>query len=320
MALFDLPLEALRDHRPDVAEPHDFDEFWAQTLAETRAAAWDAKVERVDNGLELVETSDVTFSGFAGDPIRAWWHVPAGRAPRAVIVEFIGYSGGRGLAHDVAAWPLAGYAHLLVDTRGQGWGHWRPGDTPDPHGSGSATPGKMTQGIEDPATYYYRRVYADAVRAVDTARALAGDIPLFVTGASQGGGITIAAAALSEGVAGAMPDVPFLCHFARATTITDARPYREIGEYLAAHRGRAEQVYRTLSYFDGVNLARRADAPTLFSAALMDIICPPSTVFAAFNAWGSEDRGIEVYPFNDHEGGGAFQRRAQLDWVAARLG
>lgn len=319
MALYDLPLEALREYRGDVPEPADFDDFWSATLAQTRAAAWAPRVERVETGLSLVETHDVAFAGYAGDEIRAWWHVPAGRPPRAVVVEFIGYSGGRGLPHDVGTWPLAGYAHLFVDTRGQGWHHTRPGHTPDPHGAGPSVPGKMTQGIEDPATYYYRRVFADAVRAVDTARELAGDVPLFVTGGSQGGGITIAATALSDGVAGSLPDVPFLCDFPRATTITDAKPYREIADYLATHRGQEERAYRTLSYFDGVNFARRARVPALFSVALMDVICPPSTVFSAFNAWGTDDRAIEVYPFNDHEGGGAFQRRAQLDWIATRL-
>ncbi|WP_345751123.1 acetylxylan esterase [Microbacterium rhizophilus] len=323
MALYDLPLEALREYRPDVAEPADFDAFWEATLAETRAAAWAPRVDRVDTGLRLVETSDVAFAGFAGDEIRAWWHVPAGIAPRAVVVEFIGYSGGRGLAHDVGSWPLAGYAHLFVDTRGQGWHHTRPGATADPHGSAPSAPGKMTQGIEDPATYYYRRVFADALRAVETARELAGDVPLFITGASQGGGIAIAATALAVAsgidVAGSLPDVPFLCDFPRATTITDAMPYREIGAYLATHRGREAQAYRTLSYFDGVNFARRATVPTLFSVALMDLICPPSTVFSAYNSWASEERRIEIYPFNDHEGGGAFHRRAQLDWVAERI-
>jgi len=324
MALFDMPLETLREYRSSVPEPADFDAFWDATIAETRAAAWAPRVEPVDTGLTLVNVSDVTFSGFAGDGIRAWWTVPADRAPTAVIVEFIGYSGGRGAPHEVSNWPLAGYAHLTVDTRGQGWGHWRTGHTPDPHGSGSATPGKMTQGIEDPDTYYYRRVFADALRAVETARELAGDVPLFIQGASQGGGITIAATALAVAagieVAGALPDVPFLCDFPRATTVTDANPYREIGLYLAAHRGRQEQVYNTLTYFDGVNFARRAAVPALFSVALMDVICPPSTVFGAFNAWASEDRSIEVYPFNDHEGGGAFQRGEQLRWVAGRLG
>lgn len=323
MAQFDLPLEALRDYIGDVPVPDDFDAFWADTLAAAHEAARAPRAETVDTGLSLVETSDVTFSGFDGDEIRAWWHVPAGVAPRAVVVEFIGYSLGRGLPHEVGAWPLAGYAHLLVDTRGQGWHHSRPGTTVDPHGTAPSAPGKMTQGIEDPATYYYRRVFADAVRAVETARELAGGIPLFVTGASQGGGISIAASALAAGegveIAGVMPDVPFLCDFPRATRITDANPYREIAGYLASHRGAQERVYRTLSYVDGVNFARRATVPALFSVALMDLICPPSTVFAAFNAWGGDDREIEVYPFNDHEGGGPFQRRAQLDWIARRL-
>ncbi|MFP3822103.1 histidine kinase, partial [Bacillus sp. SIMBA_008] len=33
------PLDQLRSFRPDVAEPADFDDFWARTLAESRALA-----------------------------------------------------------------------------------------------------------------------------------------------------------------------------------------------------------------------------------------------------------------------------------------
>ena len=50
--------------------------------------------------------------------------------------------------------------------------------------------------------------------------------------------------------------------------------------------------------------ARRATAPAWFSAALMDEICKPSTVFGAFNAYGGP-KTIDVFPFNNHEGGGA---------------
>lgn len=323
MAQFDLPLEALREYVADVPVPGDFDAFWQDTLAEARAVVREPRVEPVDTGLSLVSTSDVGFSGFAGDEVRAWWHVPAGAPPTAVVVELMGYSLGRGLAHDIGPWPLAGYAHLLVDTRGQGWQNGRPGATEDRHGGGSSVPGKMTQGILDPATYYYRRTITDAVRAIETARELAGDVPLFVTGISQGGGLTIASSALAQvggvDIAGVMPDVPFLCDFPRAIRITDANPYREIVAYLAAHRGAEEAVSRTLSYVDGVTFASRATAPALFSVALMDVICPPSTVFGAFNAWAGADRRIEVYPFNDHEGGGPFQRRVQLEWMAERL-
>ncbi|GAA4188279.1 acetylxylan esterase [Microbacterium oryzae] len=320
MAHFDLPLDQLRSYRPDLPVPDDFDDFWARTLSESRAAGWAPRVERVDAGLSLVDVFDVAFAGFGGDAIAAWWQVPVGQEPRAVVVESIGYSGGRGHAHDTGAFPMAGVARLVVDTRGQGWNHGSGGGaTPDPYGSGSHAPGVLTRGIESPETYYYRRAYTDAALAVDAARALAPGLPVFVTGGSQGGGLSIAAAALAGDVAGAMPDVPFLCDFPRATTLVDSMPYAEVRTYLAAHRERVDEVYRTLSYFDGAILASRATAPALFSVALMDTVCPPSTVFAAYNAWGGEDRALEVYPFNNHEGGGGHQRAAQLRWLRDRL-
>ena len=65
-------------------------------------------------------------------------------------------------------------------------------------------------------------------------------------------------------------------------------------------------------------LGRLATAPALWSVALMDLTCPPSTVFAAYNSYGGP-KEIEVYEFNDHEGGDAFQRTRQLAWLAATL-
>src|SRR5690606_15180715 len=105
----------------------------------------------------------------------------------------------------------------------------------------------------------------------------------------------------------------------RAVGLTDAFPYQEVVRYLAVHRGADERVFRTLSYFDGVAFARRATASALFSVALHDVTCPPSTVFAAFNSYGAEDRAIEVYTHNDHEGGQGQQWLAQTAFLAARL-
>ena len=105
-----------------------------------------------------------------------------------------------------------------------------------------------------------------------------------VTGGSQGGGITIAAAALAnEVVSVCMPDVPFLCHYRRAIGLTDAYPYGEIVQYLSIHRTRKEQIFHTLDYFDGLNFALRIKASCYFSTGLMDMTCPPSTVFAVHN-------------------------------------
>jgi cephalosporin-C deacetylase len=178
----------------------------------------------------------------------------------------------------------------------------------------------MTQGILAPATYYYRRVFTDGVRAVEAARAhpLVDASRIGIAGGSQGGGITLAVSALADDLVAVAPDVPFLCDFPRATTLVDTEPYSEISRYLGVHRDRVDQVAHTLSYFDGAVLARRATAPALFSVALMDTICPPSTVYAAYNNYAGPKEIIE-YPYNDHEGGGAFHDRAKLRWLSRTM-
>ncbi|MFV2118526.1 acetylxylan esterase [Streptomyces sp. Act-28] len=321
MARFDLPLDELRAYRSSSAEPEDFDAFWADTLEESRSHPLDARFEPVDTGLATVDVYDATFAGFGGHPVKGWFVLPAGvTRPVPAVVEFVGYGGGRGLPHTHLLWAAAGFAHFVMDTRGQG-GVWAGGDTPDPVGSASSVPGFMTRGVEDPSTYYYRRVFTDAVRAVEAARShpLTDASRTAVAGTSQGGGIALAAAGLVPDLAAAAPDVPFLCDFPRATTMTDRHPYREIGQYLKTYRGKVERVERTLAYFDGVHFAARATAPALFSTALEDLTCPPSTVFAAFNAYAHDDKRIEVYAFNDHEGGEAHQRALQLRWLPERL-
>jgi cephalosporin-C deacetylase len=80
------------------------------------------------------------------------------------------------------------------------------------------------------------------------------------------------------------------------------------------HRDKVDQVFGTLGYFDGINFAARAQARALFSVALMDEICPPSTVFAAFNHYAGP-KDISVYRYNHHEGGGAYQSQEKLRFL-----
>ena len=338
MPLFDLNRTELESYLPDIAEPADFDLFWADTLAAARTFDLALTITPVETGLSLVDVFDVEFAGFGGHPIKAWLTRPAGTTasdgPLPAVVEYNGYGGGRGLPHEHLGWAAAGYVSLFMDTRGQGsrWG--TGGGTPDPIGSGPAAPGFMTRGILDPADHYYRRLFTDAVRAVEAVRAVDGVDParVAVTGGSQGGGITLAVAGLVPGLMAVMPDVPFGSHFRRAVDVCDREPYTEITTYLSVHRDHVAAAFRTLSYLDGVTFARRATAPALFSVALMDPICPPSTVYAAYNLYGDRAGGaagagagavakeIEVYEFNEHEGGAGHQFARQLPWLAALAG
>ena len=317
--IFDLPLEQLRTYLPARAEPEDFDSFWEKTLSEARGFPLNAVFRSNPTDLKLVEVYDVTFNGFGGQPIKGWFLLPRDHADRLrCIVEYIGYGGGRGDPLDWLLWPNLGYAVFVMDIRGQG-STWRIGVTPDieMEPGNPQVPGFMTRGILKPQTYYYRRLYTDAVRAVEAVRAHpAVDAKRVVaSGASQGGGLTLAVAGLIPDLEAALPDVPFLCHFRRATEIVDTYPYQEISSYCQRHRDHIEEVFRTLSYFDGVNFAVRSSAPALFSVGLMDEICPPSAVFAAYNHYGGKKR-INVWPYNHHEGGETFQVLEKIKFLA----
>jgi cephalosporin-C deacetylase len=313
--LTDLDEAGLWEYRSTYKPPVDFHEFWQQTLDEAADVPLDVRIEPVETGLRTVDVYDVTFAGYAGHPIRAWLRLPrlarlADETALPGIVQFHGYGSGRGHALDDLLWASAGYAHLLMDTRGQGGGH-AGGDTGDPVGSAGPTqPGFLTRGLESPETYYYRRVFVDAVRAVQVLRehARVDASRVAAVGASQGGGIALAVAGLvPDEVSALHAQAPLLCDIRRATRITDADPYREIAAYLGTHRTAETDVFRTLGYFDGLGFAARATAPAWFSTGLMDGVCPPSTAFGAYHAYAGP-KHINLWTYNGHDAGGPEDR------------
>jgi cephalosporin-C deacetylase len=300
MPWFDMPLEQLREYRTETAALAELDTWWAQRLAAARSAARPPELTRYEADLfEPVEAYDVSFSGAGGDRIRAWYLRPSGGGSVPVVVRFIGYGGGRGLPAEHMLLPALGYAMFVMDTRGQG-GRWSVGAT------WPANSRVMTQGIERPEDYYYTALFTDAVRAVETAAELGGELAgpaawLAVTGASQGGGLALAAAALApELVTVCHADVPFLCDIQRGITLTDAAPYSEVPEFLAQNTSLIPAALETLKYVDCALLARWITAECLLSTGLMDMTCPPSTVFAAYNEITS-GKDIAVYPFSEHQ-------------------
>jgi cephalosporin-C deacetylase len=319
MPWFDLPLADLRTYRTATEEPPGLDEWWRSQLDKARALAEAPTVTRYEPaGYGPAEVYDVAFSGARGDRIRAWYIRPPASADGAtaggasadgaapVVVKFIGYGGGRGLPADHMLLPAVGYPVFVMDSRGQG-GRWTIGATGDQPGEGPEYSTVMTRGLDSPEGYYFTRLFTDAVRAVETAAELAGGpdggagpARIAVTGVSQGGGLALATAGLlGDTVTVCHADVPFLCDIQRGITTAPAMPYAEVAEFLATQVGYEATALDTLRYVDCALLARRITAQSLLSVGLMDTICPPSTVFAAYNEI-TAPKDIAVFSFGVH--------------------
>jgi cephalosporin-C deacetylase len=297
MPWYDLPLEQLREYRTTTREPEGLDGWWARRLDEARALAEPVALTRHEPDLYApLEVYDLEFSGAGGDRIKAWYITPGDPAP--VLVRFIGYGGGRGAPSEHALLAALGYQVFVMDSRGQG-GRWTTGAT----GDGAAGPENslvMSRGITDPEGYYFTRLFTDAVLAVEAALSLSDRQVVAVGGASQGGGLSLAAAALvPDKVSVCHADVPFLCDIQRAITLAPHAPFTEIPEFLNENVELIDAALNTLRYVDCALLARRITAECLLSVGLMDDICPPSTVFAAYNEITS-GKDIAVYPYSGH--------------------
>jgi cephalosporin-C deacetylase len=124
------------------------------------------------------------------------------------------------------------------------------------------------------------------------------------TGASQGGGLTLACAALEPGLKRAAPIYPFLCDYRRVWEMDLAvGAYEELRLYFRSFDPRHEregEVFTRLGYVDCQHLAPRIRAETLMVVGLMDTICPPSTQFAAYNRI-SAPKEMLLYPDFAHE-------------------
>lgn len=297
MPSIDMPLEQLRQYRPSLYREPDFESFWDATIAEALRQPSNAELIPYSLPIRGLECYAVRFDGFQGGRIAGWYLRPESSGKFPGLCVYHGYSG-RGLRPlDLIPYAAQGMCVLSMDCRGQNGQSQDAAVYPEGHYQGW-----MTQGIRAPQTYYYRFVYADALRALEllAQREEVDADRLAITGVSQGGGITLAVAALSDRPILALSDVPFLCDYRRAIAITPAAPYTEIPAFLKTNPHLHETAIRTLSYFDNLNLAPWIKCRTVISNCLCDDVCPPSTIYAVFHHITAEKQ-IEVYPYHKHE-------------------
>ncbi len=297
MPSIDMPLEQMRGYQPPLYREPDFESFWQQTANEAVRQPLNVELIPYDLGTKTVDCFAIRFDGFQGGRLAGWYLCPEGKGPFPGLAVYHGYSGRGTRPLDLMAYAAQGMCVLSMDCRGQNGNSQDSAVYPEGHYQGW-----MTIGIRSPKTYYYRFVYADALRALEVLahRQEVDASRLAVTGGSQGGGLSLAVAALSRRPILALPDIPFLCDFRRAVPLTPSGPYPEIASFLKAYPDQYENVFRTLSYFDCLNLAPSIACRTVISNCLWDDVCPPSTIFAVYNHIAAEKQ-MEIYPFHKHE-------------------
>ncbi len=295
------PLEALWHYRSNVNCPEDFEAFWAEKLAQSRKQPLNISSRPEPYSLPGIRVTELSYDGFQSSELRCRLVRTTGLENHSrIAVVFPGYDFNVLTPLDALRYVIQGIPTLLVDVRGQGL---RSADANAYDFSG--TPGLVTKGLEGPDNYYYTQVYLDGVRAIDAVvqHLGFGNPKVVVEGFSQGGAIALAMGYLSEHSTVVLSDAPFLCNIPRSVQLADAGPYGEVSRYFMIQdplHETEESLYKTLSYVDGVNMARFIGRPVLLRTGLKDDTCPPSSAFAVYNQLqGHKD--LQVYPEWGHQ-------------------
>ncbi len=304
MPMIDMPLEELKRYQGMSPRPDDFDDYWERALAEMGAV--DPRVELVPAAFQtpFAECLEMRFTGVGGARIYAKLIRPRNRTAEKApaVVKFHGYYGDSGDWQDSIGYAAAGFTVAALDCRGQGG---KSQDTTVT--AGTTLFNHIVRGLEEgPENLLFRRVFLDAAQLVRLVMGMPGVDPsrVGVFGGSQGGALSLVAAALVPEVNRAAAMYPFLCDFRRVWDLDLTKgAYEDIRYYLRrfdpAHE-HVEEMFRRLGYIDVQNLAGRIRARVMMFCGLMDTTCPPSTQFAAYNKITSPKEMV-VYPDYDHE-------------------
>lgn len=304
MPLIDMPLDKLHHYEGRNPKPDDFEAYWDRALAEMRAT--DPQVELVPHPLKtsFAECFHLYFTGVGGARVHAKYLRPKhGNRPHPAVLMFHGYSGSSGDWCDKLNYVSQGFSVAALDCRGQG------GMSEDSGGvKGNTLRGHIIRGLDDtPENLLFRQIFLDTAQLARVVMDMPEVDPNRVgaTGGSQGGGLTLACAALEPNIKRAAPVFPFLCDYQRVWEMDLAvGAYEELKTYFRLFdplHERENEVFTRLGYIDNQHLASRIRAEVLMPVGLMDTICPPSTQFAAYNKIQSP-KSLLIYPDYGHEG------------------
>ena len=291
--------------RPTSPEPADFDEFWATNLTEARKTPLDPVITLLPD--RCTATQNVYQVRLQNDRPGSFIYgiliMPKkeGKYPAILNVPGAGVNGrsGHNLGDSIITLQI-GIHGIPLDM---------PTDIYRNLGT-AALSNYWCYNMNDREKHYYKRVYTGCVRAMDFLCSLPefDGTTLGVTGGSQGGALSIVTAALDPRVRFMALNHPALCDFAGYLN------HRAGGwpHYFREQAPKPGEV-EALSYYDVVNFAKRIKIPGWFTWGYNDVVCPPTSMYAAYNSITAPkelhlylDSGHWIYPE---------QRQASDNWL-----
>ena len=305
--------------KPSAPVPADFDAFWKEKLAELARVPINPELEKIPDTKNTpgVDYYKVTLGNIRGTHVRGQLARPAapGKYPAIITFQFAGvYALDQNVVvPDAKAGWLAFNisAHdLPIDAAPEFYKNLKDGELKN----------YIYIGSEDRETSYFLRMFLGCVRAIDYVSSLPDwdGKTLIVTGASQGGLQSFAAAGLSPKVTGLMTVVPAGCDvYGPLAGRAFGWPYW-LSNWGPQDRNQ-KKVETTAGYFDAIYFAARAKAPSLVAYGLNDTTSRPTGVAAAINALQGPKEAL-ILPLSDHHGSGGAQAayfKRMIQWKTA---
>ncbi|MCE2490063.1 MAG: alpha/beta fold hydrolase [Anaerolineae bacterium] len=303
--LFDTALEDLPKVQGINPRPEDHDDYWQRALAEQRGTDPAVELVPADFQSSIADCHHLWFSGTRGARIHAKLLRPKGQSePGPAVLMFHGYTLDSGAWLDKLGYVAEGYTVASMDVRGQGGRSQETGGH-----EGPTLHGHVIRGLEGPPDdLLYRQVFLDTVQLARVVMDLPGvDADrVGATGASQGGALTLACAALEPRICRAAPVYPWLTDIRRVFNLrgsSGVSAYDELADWFRRHdplHKCEEEMFTRLGYIDVQFLAPRIKAETLLVVGLMDDICLPSSQYVSYNRI-SAPKSVLLYPDFAHE-------------------
>jgi len=304
-ALFDKPLNELKQYMGISPRPDDFDDYWDRALAEMNSLNSNIELIPAKFQVDFAECFDLYFTGVKGARIHAKYIKPKSNlCKHPAVLQFHGYAGNCGDWQSKLSFVAGGFCVAALDCRGQG------GQSEDTGGvKGNTYRGQIIRGLDDPNpdNLLFRQIFLDTAQLAKIIMSFpeVDETRVGAMGGSQGGGLTLACCSLEPSIKKLAPQYPFLSDYKRVWDMDLAKDaYEELKTYFRLFDPRHEreiEIFTKLGYIDIQHLANRIKGEVLMGTGLQDTVCPPSTQFAAYNKITSKKK-VVIYPDFGHEG------------------